>query len=68
MIGAVEVFDTGPIFDRLPAQQNLIGNPHIGSDTEDRFNRQFADRFAQVNAIAEGAPVRVVNPGGSPRG
>jgi len=67
--GAVDVFDTEPMrdpADPLLSHPNLICTPHIGFVTEDEFDRQFADIFAQVNAFAAGAPVNVINPAVSP--
>lgn len=62
---AVDVFDTEPVHDPadpLLAHPNLIATPHIGFVTEDEFDKQFADIFAQVNAYAAGAPIHMVNP------
>ncbi|MWB79650.1 D-2-hydroxyacid dehydrogenase family protein [Pseudooceanicola sp. 216_PA32_1] len=64
-MAAVDVFDTEPLLDPadpLLAHPNLIATPHIGFVTEDEFDRQFADIFAQVNAYAAGAPIHMVNP------
>jgi D-3-phosphoglycerate dehydrogenase len=64
-MAAVDVFDSEPLRDPrdpLLAHPNLIATPHIGFVTEDEFDRQFADIFAQVNAYAEGAPIHMINP------
>jgi D-3-phosphoglycerate dehydrogenase len=64
-IAAIDVFDTEPMkdpADPLLAHPNLIATPHIGFVTEDEFDKQFYDIFAQVNAYAEGAPIHMVNP------
>ena len=64
-MAAVDVFDSEPLTDPadpLLAHKNLIATPHIGFVTEDEFDKQFADIFAQVNAYAEGAPIHMVNP------
>lgn len=62
---AVDVFDREPetdATDPLLAHPNLIATPHIGYVTEDEFDKQFSDIFAQVNAYAEGSPIHMVNP------
>ena len=62
---AVDVFDIEPLVDpdddllRLP---NVVATPHIGFVTREEFQTQFADVFEQVNALATGAPIHVVNP------
>ncbi|NVK44782.1 MAG: D-2-hydroxyacid dehydrogenase family protein [Rhodobacteraceae bacterium] len=64
-MAAIDVFDTEPMkdpADPLLAHPNLIATPHIGFVTEDEFDKQFSDIFAQVNAYAEGAPIHMVNP------
>ena len=64
-IAAVDVFDSEPLTDAadpLLSHPNLIATPHIGFVTDDEFDRQFADIFAQVNAYAAGAPIHMVNP------
>ncbi len=64
-MAAVDVFDSEPLTapaDPLLAHPKLIATPHIGFVTEDEFDKQFADIFAQVNAYAEGAPIHMVNP------
>lgn len=64
-MAAIDVFDTEPMknpVDPLLAHPNLIATPHIGFVTEDEFDKQFYDIFAQVNAYAEGAPIHMVNP------
>lgn len=63
--GAVDVFDTEPMrdpADPLLAHPNLICTPHIGFVTEDEFDRQFADIFAQITAFAADAPINTINP------
>ena len=62
---AVDVFDTEPLRDTdhpLLTHPNVIATPHIGFVTEDEFDLQFADIFEQVNAYADGAPIRMINP------
>ncbi|WP_417259393.1 D-2-hydroxyacid dehydrogenase family protein [Celeribacter sp.] len=62
---AVDVFDTEPLTDPadpLLSHPKLIATPHIGFVTEDEFNKQFTDIFAQVNAYAAGAPIHMINP------
>ncbi|NIY73143.1 D-2-hydroxyacid dehydrogenase family protein [Marivivens donghaensis] len=64
-MAAIDVFDSEPLTDAadpLLAHPNLIATPHIGFVTEDEFDKQFADIFAQVNAYAQGAPIHMVNP------
>ena len=64
-MAAIDVFDSEPLRDAgdpLLAHPNLIATPHIGFVTEDEFDKQFADAFAQVNAYAEGTPIHMVNP------
>ncbi|MCL3883161.1 D-2-hydroxyacid dehydrogenase family protein [Marivita sp. GX14005] len=65
LIAAIDVFDTEPMrdpADPLLAHPNLICTPHIGFVTEDEFDRQFTDIYAQINAFAAGAPINLVNP------
>ncbi|KEP70370.1 3-phosphoglycerate dehydrogenase [Thioclava dalianensis] len=67
---AVDVFDREPetnAADPLLAHPNLIATPHIGYVTEDEFDKQFSDIFAQVKAYAEGAPIHMVNPSAAAR-
>ena len=62
---AVDVFDSEPLTDPndpLLSHPKLIATPHIGFVTEDEFDKQFADIFAQVNAYAAGAPIHMINP------
>ena len=62
---ALDVFDEEPLTDAsdpLLSHPNVIATPHIGFVTEDEFDKQFADSFAQVNAYAEGAPINLINP------
>jgi len=64
-MAAIDVFDTEPMTDPadpLLSHPGLIATPHIGFVTEDEFDKQFADIFAQVNAYAAGAPIHMVNP------
>ncbi|THH38152.1 D-2-hydroxyacid dehydrogenase family protein [Aliishimia ponticola] len=64
-MAATDVFDSEPLTDPadpLLAHPNLIATPHIGFVTEDEFDTQFADIFAQINAYANGAPENMVNP------
>lgn len=64
-MAAIDVFDTEPMTDPadpLLSHPCLIATPHIGFVTEDEFDKQFADIFAQVNAYAAGAPIHMVNP------
>ena len=37
---------------------------NLGYVTEDEFDLQFSDIFAQINAYAAGAPIHVINPTG----
>lgn len=62
---AVDVFDTEPLRDishPLLSHPNVLATPHIGYVTEDEFDLQFTDIFAQVNAYAAGAPIHMINP------
>ena len=62
---AVDVFDAEPMTDPthvLATHPNVIATPHIGYVTEDEFDLQFRDVFAQVNAFAAGAPIHAINP------
>jgi len=62
---ALDVFDTEPLHDishPLLSHPNVLATPHIGYVTEDEFDLQFKDIFAQVNAYAEGAPIHMINP------
>ncbi len=62
---AVDVFDTEPLTnpnDPLLSHPKLIATPHIGFVTEDEFDKQFTDIFAQVNAYVAGAPIHMINP------
>ena len=62
---ALDVFDTEPLTDPHDALINhprVTATPHIGFVTEDELDHQFADAYALVNAFAEGAPIRAVNP------
>jgi len=62
---ALDVFDTEPLRDishPLLSHPNVLATPHIGYVTEDEFDLQFTDIFAQVNAYAEGAPIHMINP------
>ena len=62
---ALDVFDTEPLRDAddpVLSHPNVIATPHIGYVTEDEFDLQFRDVFAQVNAFAAGEPIHAVNP------
>ena len=62
---AVDVFEQEPLRDidnPLLTNDNCIPTPHIGYVTEDEFDLQFADIFAQINAFAAGTPINVINP------
>lgn len=62
---AVDVFEREPMTDPdhvLATHPNVIATPHIGYVTEDEFDLQFRDVFAQVAAFADGAPINVINP------
>ncbi len=62
---AVDVYDTEPLRDPghpLLTHPNVLPTPHIGYVTEDEFDLQFNDIFAQVNAFATGAPIHMINP------
>jgi D-3-phosphoglycerate dehydrogenase / 2-oxoglutarate reductase len=41
---------------------NVVCTPHIGYVTRDEWEVQFADVFDQINALATGGPINVVNP------
>ncbi len=69
-VAAIDVFDSEPLTDPadpLLSLPNLIATPHIGFVTEDEFDKQFSDIFAQVNAYAAGAPIHMINPAGAAR-
>lgn len=62
---ALDVFDEEPLTDPshpLLTSPHVLATPHIGFVTEEEFDLQFRDAFAQVNAFAAGRPVYVVNP------
>lgn len=64
-MAAIDVFDTEPMTDPsdpLLAHPNLTCTPHIGFVTEDEFDLQFSDIFAQVKAYAAGTPSNMINP------
>lgn len=64
-MAAIDVFDNEPLTDPsdpLLSHPNLICTPHIGFVTEDEFDLQFDDIFAQVQAYAAGAPIHMINP------
>lgn len=64
-VAAIDVFDSEPLTDPadpLLSLPNLIATPHIGFVTEDEFDKQFSDIFAQVNTYAAGAPIHMINP------
>ncbi|RMH52681.1 MAG: D-2-hydroxyacid dehydrogenase family protein [Alphaproteobacteria bacterium] len=63
---ALDVFPEEPLTDPahpLLASPHVLPTPHIGFVTEEEFDLQFAEAFAQVNAFAAGRPVNLVNPG-----
>ena len=65
IFAAVDVFNTEPLRDTrhpLLTHPNVLPTPHIGYVTEDEFDLQFSDIFAQVNAFAEGRPIHMINP------
>ncbi len=62
---AVDVFEDEPLRDvenPLLILPNVLPTPHIGYVTEDEFDLQFTDIFAQINAYAVGAPIHMINP------
>ena len=61
---AVDVFEEEPLRDPnhpLLTQMNVLPTPHIGYVTEDEFDLQFTDIFAQVNAYSDGSPIHMIN-------
>jgi D-3-phosphoglycerate dehydrogenase len=65
IFAAVDVFEAEPLRHSahpLLTHPNVLPTPHIGYVTEDEFDLQFSDIFAQVNAFADGAPIHVINP------
>jgi D-3-phosphoglycerate dehydrogenase / 2-oxoglutarate reductase len=64
-MAAVDVYEDEPVLDPndpLLAMDNVVCTPHIGYVTGDEWEVQFADVFDQINALAAGAPINVVNP------
>ena len=64
-MAAVDVYEHEPVLDPsdpLLAMDNVVCTPHIGYVTRDEWEVQFADVFDQINALAAGAPINVVNP------
>ena len=59
---AVDVFEDEPVRGPHPllAAPETVATPHVGFVTEEEFDLQFADVFAQVAAFAEGRPANVV--------
>lgn len=70
-MAAIDVFDTEPLTDPadpLLSHPALVATPHIGFVTEEEFNKQFTDIFAQINAYAAAAPIHMINPEAWPGG
>jgi D-3-phosphoglycerate dehydrogenase len=42
--------------------ENVVCTPHIGYVSNDEYEVQFAEIFAQITAFAAGTPINVVNP------
>jgi D-3-phosphoglycerate dehydrogenase len=64
-MAAVDVYEHEPVLDPgdpLLTMDNVVCTPHIGYVTRDEWEVQFADVFDQINALAAGAPINVVNP------
>jgi len=62
---AVDVYEEEPVLGGkhpLLAMDNVVCTPHLGYVTRDEYELQFADIFDQINAIAAGKPINVVNP------
>jgi D-3-phosphoglycerate dehydrogenase len=62
---ALDVFDTEPMTDPndpIISHPAVIATPHIGYVTEDELDLQFSDIYDQINAVAEGAPIHMINP------
>jgi D-3-phosphoglycerate dehydrogenase len=59
------VFEPEPLrdpADPLLTMENVICTPHIGYVTSEEWDVQFSDIFDQINAYADGTPIKVVNP------
>ena len=64
-MAAVDVYEDEPLVDTthpLLGIDNVVCTPHIGYVTRDEWEVQFADVFDQINALAAGTPINVVNP------
>jgi D-3-phosphoglycerate dehydrogenase len=64
-MAAVDVYEHEPVLDPgdpLLTMDYVVCTPHIGYVTRDEWEVQFADVFDQINALAAGAPINVVNP------
>lgn len=62
---AVDVYDQEPVRDTshpLLTLPNVLATPHIGYVTEEEYELQFRDIFAQIVSFAAGTPLNVVNP------
>jgi D-3-phosphoglycerate dehydrogenase / 2-oxoglutarate reductase len=64
-MAAVDVYEEEPLRDTahpLLDMDNVVCTPHLGYVTQDEYEVQFTDIFAQINAYAAGTPTNVVNP------
>jgi D-3-phosphoglycerate dehydrogenase / 2-oxoglutarate reductase len=64
-LAAVDVYEHEPVLDPgdpLLTLDNVVCTPHLGYVTRDEWELQFADVFDQINALAAGTPIHVVNP------
>lgn len=65
IFAALDVYDSEPLRDPddpLLRHPHVLPTPHIGFVTEDEFDLQFSEIFAQINAYAAGRPINVINP------
>jgi D-3-phosphoglycerate dehydrogenase len=66
-LAALDVFGDEPLTDPadpLLSHPRVMATPHIGFVTEEEFDLQFSDVFAQVAAFAAGRPIHLVTPEG----
>jgi D-3-phosphoglycerate dehydrogenase len=64
-LAAVDVYEEEPVRDAahpLLSMENVVCTPHIGYVSNDEYEVQFAEIFAQITAFAAGTPINVVNP------
>jgi D-3-phosphoglycerate dehydrogenase / 2-oxoglutarate reductase len=61
---AIDVFDSEPILQGHPLLriENALCTPHLGFVERNSYEIYFAAAFEAINAFAEDAPVRIVNP------